>query len=76
MADDSEILLGKTEEGENDGGGVAVAVVDERKVNTRKIPVGAWVLEKLGLCNLSPRKRYMPSNIAGGVGRFRLLIWD
>ena len=29
----------------------------ERTINGRKIPLGTWLLEKLGLCNCCPKAR-------------------
>ena len=56
MANESDILLKNPEESDLEGD---EEVAEGRTIDTRKIPIGAWALEALGLCNRRPKKRYM-----------------
>ena len=42
----------------------------ERTINGRKIPLGTWLLEKLGLCNCCPKARcaFVGERRGGGSG--------
>ena len=56
MAGEADDLLINTDVSDNDTGSGSVVVLGERRVNTRKLPAGVWIFEKVGLCNLWPRR--------------------
>ena len=61
MGDEVKDLLKNAEQSDTDEAGMdrLVAAHGERRIVVRNIPLGTWLLEKAGLCNCSPRIRYM-----------------
>ena len=60
MATEADDLLANADVSDTEGkttGSGSVVVLGERKVDTREIPVGVWILERIGLCRFRPRQR-------------------